>query len=94
MPLVETLLLTLGPAVAKAILKSWLPSDVADAAGASLIDLLKSRTEDLLAQRQGRRQFEEIGDNVAKSLQPLFEASSLDKASRKAVARAVSDTLE
>jgi hypothetical protein len=33
MPLVETLFLTLGPAVARAILKSWLQSDVADAWG-------------------------------------------------------------
>ena len=71
MPLVETLVLTLGPAVAKAILKGWLQSDVADAAGGSLIDLLASKTKDVIAQQRGKQQFDAIGLQVAESLQPL-----------------------
>jgi hypothetical protein len=62
MPLIEALTLQVGPAIAKSILKVWLKdrkfaSDIAS----SLMDLLKSKTADVIAQRRASRQFEEIG---------------------------------
>jgi hypothetical protein len=95
MTLVETLALTVGPAIAKAILKSWLKdSDIALNTTSSLVDLLKSKTEDKIAQKRGDRQFEEIGERVAGSLLPLFEEAHLEESGRVAVARAVAETLD
>jgi NACHT conflict system protein len=74
MPLIEALTLQVGPAIAKAILTVWLKdrkfaSDIAS----SLMDLLKSKTADVIARRRASRQFEEIGERVAESLLPVFE---------------------
>jgi hypothetical protein len=73
MALLETLTLQVGPAIAKAILKFWLKdqkfaSDIAS----SLLDLIKSKTADVIAQRRAVRQFEEIGEKVAENLLPVF----------------------
>jgi hypothetical protein len=80
----------------KAILKVWLKdrkfaSDIAS----SLMDLLKSKTADVIAQRRASRQFEEIGEKVAESLLPVFEmeGAHLDESSCTAVALAVAETL-
>ncbi|HVM59852.1 MAG TPA: hypothetical protein VMV72_03215 [Verrucomicrobiae bacterium] len=61
MTLLETLTLAVGPAIAKAILKIWLKDEhiTLDAASA-LVDAIKSRTTDVIAQQQARRQFEAI----------------------------------
>jgi ketopantoate reductase len=96
MPLIEALTLQVGPAIAKAILKVWLKdrkfaSDIAS----SLMDLLKSKTADVIAQRRASRHFEEIGEKVAESLLPVFEmeGAHLDESSCTAVALAVAETL-
>jgi hypothetical protein len=95
MTLVETLALTVGPTIAKAILKSWLKdSDIALNTTSSLVDLLTSKTKDKIAQQRGRRQFEEIGEKVAESLLPLFEEAHLEESGRVAVALAVAETLD
>ena len=51
MPMVyETLLVTLGPAIAQGILKTWLKDwSLAEDIGSGLVDLLSSHTEDVLA---------------------------------------------
>jgi hypothetical protein len=74
MALIETLTLQVGPAIAKAILKVWLKDRrlAADIAS-SLVDLIKSKTADVIAQRRASRQFEEIGERVAESLLPVCE---------------------
>jgi len=95
MTLIETLALTLGPAIAKAILKSWLKdSDIALDTTSSLVDFLTSKTKDVIAQQRGRRQFEEIGERAAESLLPLFEEARLEESDRVAVALAVAETLD
>lgn len=94
MALVETLALTVGPAIAKTILKSWLKdSDIMASASASLMDLLAAKTKDGIAQKRGGRQLEEIGEKVAESLLPLFKEAGLEKDSQTAVALAVANTL-
>ena len=87
MPLLETLALQVGPTIAKSILKLWLKdSGVASDVTSSLVDILKLKTTDAIAQRRAQRQFEEIGENVAESLLPVFEGTSLDEGSRRTFA--------
>ncbi|MGB0386920.1 MAG: NACHT domain-containing protein [Ardenticatenaceae bacterium] len=94
MAFLETLLLTVGPAIGKGVLARWLgESEVAGEVGGSLVDLLAARTGDRVAQRRGARQFEEIGERVAESLLPLFEGALLEEGSREAVALQVAETL-
>jgi len=94
MPLLETVTIEVGAAVAKSILKLWVKdSTLGEDISSSLIDLFKSRTSDALAQRRGQRQFETIGEKVGESLLPLFqsEGASLDEGDRTAVALAVAE---
>jgi hypothetical protein len=97
MPLLETLAIKVSSSIAKAILKRWLKdSPVTEAASSSLIDIIQSKTNDILAQRRGNRQFEEIGERVAMSFLPIFEDGSnhLDESGRIAIAMAVAETLD
>jgi hypothetical protein len=97
MALLETLTLQVGPAIAKAILKFWLKdSRVASDITASLMDFIKSKTTDVIAQQRAKRQFEEIGERVAESLLPVFEieGTHLEEGARAAVAYAVARTLD
>lgn len=97
--LVETLTLRVGPVIAKAILKVFL-KDKGIALGSSeaVIDLLKSKTSDVLAQQHAKRQFEEIGERVAQSLEPVFEADGFNikekESSFKAITLALAETIE
>lgn len=75
MPIFETLSLTLGAAIAKHIIKSWLGDKVGDIGG-ELLDLLKGKAESTLAQREAARRIEKIGQEVAIKLRPLFEVES------------------
>jgi len=72
MPVFETISLSLGAAIAKQIIKSWLGDNVADLSG-ELLDLLKGKAENVSAQREAARHIEKIGEEVATKLRPLFE---------------------
>jgi hypothetical protein len=95
MPLLEVVTVEVGATIAKYILKQWLKdaslgSDIAS----TVIDILKSKTSDMIAQRRGNRQFEIIGEKVGESLLPLFEyeGAHLDEGERIAVGYAVAAT--
>src|SRR5947209_10022685 len=96
MPLLEALAIDVGSSIAKAIVKRWLGDSgpIPDTA-LSIVDVLKTRTSDRLAQRRAERQFEAIGEKVGESLLPLFqvEGAVLEENERLAVARAAADTL-
>ncbi len=95
MPLAEILIGSLGPAIAKSLLKVWLKDqELAADVGSELIDLLKQKGLDIATQRAGRRAFEKIGDEVAQSLAPLFRGSDIDENGKEAVALAVGGTLD
>jgi hypothetical protein len=97
MSLFESLTLIVGPALAKAVLRLWLRDHgIVSETGASLIDLLKLKGADAIAHHRGQRQFEEIGEKVAESLLPVFEAegAELKENSRNAVALMVAETIE
>ena len=87
----------LGGAIAKGILKLWLKDHAVGAmVGAGLVDLLKSKTKDLLAREKGEVHFRAIGLKVAESLLPVFEdeGAGIDEGGLTAVALAVAGTLE
>ncbi len=89
--MIETVL-TVGAAISKAVLRIWLKDDISVATGDSLIDIIKGRVNGTLEQQEIERQFSAIGDRVAKSLEPLFEDSSLREYDRDSIARAIVDT--
>src|SRR6266581_3672147 len=61
MPLAEAVTIEVGAAIAKSIFKLWLKdSQLGGDISSSLIDLLKTKTSDALAQRRGQRQFDII----------------------------------
>ena len=65
MPLLEVLTIEVGTSIVKAILKMWLKdSSIASDVSLTIVDILKSRTTDKLAQRRAQRQFEVIGEKV------------------------------
>ena len=95
MALVEAVTLSVGPAIAKAILKLWLKDSViATSALSSVVDVLAKKTGDVLAQQRGKREFEAIGETVATSLLPLFDEFRIDEEEKAAVALGVAQTLE
>ena len=71
--LIEILVVTIGHAIAKSLVKIWLKDTlIGETVTESILDLLKGKTSDLIAARKGSRLFEEVGDKVAKSLEPTF----------------------
>ena len=95
MALLEIVTMEVGAAIAKSIIKLWLKDSTLDDVSSSIVDLLKSHTSDVLAQRRGQRQFETIGEKIAENLLPLFqmEGIRLKENSRTAVAQAVATAL-
>lgn len=96
MPAGETLIVEVGSAIAKALLKLWLKdAGLASDISSSLVDILKKKTSDRVAQNRGQRQFEDIGESVATSLLPLIEIeySRLDEPSKNAVILASAESL-
>ncbi|MGH7492273.1 MAG: NACHT domain-containing protein [bacterium] len=77
MPAFETISLSLGAAIAKQIIKSWLGDNVAAGLSGELVDLLKSKTENTLTQHESTRRIEKIGEQLVGKLRPVFEVESL-----------------
>jgi Leucine-rich repeat (LRR) protein len=96
MSLAEIVTIELGTVLAKSVLKVWTKDSVIlQDISSSLIDLLKARTSDALAQRRGQRQFEIIGERIADNLLPFFEVEGahLEEEGRTAVVLAVAEAL-
>lgn len=89
MALLESAVLGVGSGIAKGVLKLWLGSDhpIQSEVSATLIDLLKQATGDLLAQRSANRQFEAIAERTAINiLDPLeAEGDPVDDALRQRI---------
>jgi len=94
MVLLETLTLGVGSAIGKSLLKVWLKDlAIEQEIGLSILDILKSKGADIIAQRRGERQFEAIGEKVVENLLPLFDESSLTEDSKVFVAQEVAKTI-
>ena len=96
MSIVEALTVELGGSIAKAILKFWLKDySIAADITSDLIGLIKGKTKDVLAQNRAKRQLETIGERVAETLLPIFEAERtlLDEGSQIAIVLRISEIL-
>src|SRR6266853_103470 len=96
MSLLAAAAIEVGKAITKSIFKIWVKdSKLGDDISSNLIDLIGSKTSDILAQRKGNRQFEEIGDKISESIRPLLESEGVDvdTSERRAIAIAVATTL-
>jgi len=91
-----TLLVILGPAIAKTILDSWLNnSPLAKAIGSEIVDKLTDTITNPSDRQNTQREIERIGKQIAEQMRPIFnkEASHLDEGSRSAIQFAIADTL-
>lgn len=92
--IISTLTFLVGPAIARVILRRWLrDSDIAEELTGSLFDLIRSQTDDVRAQSYGTRQFEEIGEQIAISLLPVFETEFVGELNLLAITEAVATSL-
>ncbi|NQT15575.1 MAG: NACHT domain-containing protein, partial [Planctomycetes bacterium] len=97
MSLLTVLLTGVGSGITKGILKLWLKDDpIAQAAGSSVVDVIKKKTGDLLAARSARRQFEQISERAAKAVLQVVEAEAaeMDPEDQMVVARAAGETVK
>ncbi|MBE0621295.1 MAG: NACHT domain-containing protein [Burkholderiales bacterium] len=94
--LTETLALSLGPAIAKSVIKIWCKdhSLVSDATTA-VIDFLAPKLKDQVERKKAARLFERIGEDIAESLIPVFEmeGSRFDPGAIESIAIEVGDTI-
>jgi len=97
MGLVEALAVTLAPAIGKAVAKQWFKdSPIIAETAATILDLFKSKTTDVIAQRRAARQIEAIGERIAENLLSVFQAEGaiIDEGGQVAVAYAVAETID
>lgn len=96
MALLEALAISIGPVIAKYILKVWLGEGVTNDIGAVVVDLLVGKSKEQIARYNAGRYFAEIGETVALQVEPLYrnEFSSLSTNDRKVVAFEVAATIE
>lgn len=92
----EALIIAVGSAIAKSILKIWFKEyRIASDVSITLVDIIKTKVSSVMTQQATKRQFEEIGQRVGRELTIYFkkEAPEMDDGSRTAVALAVANTL-
>src|SRR4051812_2975537 len=75
---IETLLLAVGTATAKAVARIWIRGDAATDLTDVLMDQLSGRVPGIMERRRASRQFQEMADRVAQQLQPLIHHDSGD----------------
>lgn len=100
MAVIEPLIVQLGPTIAKFILSFWLNNDnlspnfTADGVS-DILSIISSRTSDVIAQRRAVRQFTEIGEKIAESLEPVIttEFKDLNESSKTSVIIALNDVI-
>jgi F0F1-type ATP synthase membrane subunit b/b' len=96
MPLAETLIAFVAPAITKTVLKLWVGDEKLAAAGGVGIDILAKAIPELRVRNEANRQLDAIGEKAAESLQFIFETEgkSLLVDEQEAVAKLVAQTLD
>lgn len=97
MPLLETLVLSIGPAIAKTLLKFWAGDNkLAAESGDSAIEALSKIIPEIRTRNEALRQLDAIGERAAESLIFTFEAEGkqLMIDDQEVVARLVAETLD
>lgn len=93
--LLAALTIEVGASIAKLMLKLWLKDFAATADDTTTImDILRAKLDDRIAQKRTQRQFEAIGERIGESLFPIFEAyNNLHEGSHTTVALTVAEVL-
>ena len=89
MDLITILVNVVGNGMAKGIINIWLGEENFEKEIAkNFVGILSSKTTDLLAQRKGNRQFEEISEKIAENLLPIFNSfgNTISKKRKKVIA--------
>lgn len=97
MPTLETAVIALGTAVAKAACGVWLGKEaIIEAAGASVIDLAAGKLTSLRSRRQFHRLWQQAAEEVAGRIEPIVssEFAGLPENERLAALDAVTDTFD
>ncbi len=97
MPLLESATLGLGPPLAKAIVKLWLPDHpLAVAANDGIVEILRKRGESFTTADATDRIFRNLASDVAANLQRVVEVeySDLPESDHDAAVKAVADTFQ
>ena len=94
---VETALIRIGTSVASAVFKAWLKNKAGGKLDtASVVGLIDKNVGDAWERRKVRRQFDQMAEEIARSLQPYIdvEYGGLRDNEKNAAILAVADTLE
>ena len=97
MPLLETLIATVAPAIARTVVKLWAAEDKsASEIGGASIDVLAKLMPDIRARTEANRQLAAVGEKAAESLAFVFdtEGKNLMTEDQEAVADLVAKTLD
>src|SRR5260370_1074029 len=97
MALMETLIATVAPSIAKTVLKLWASDDkLASESGTSVIEILDKLIPEIRARKEADRQLAAIGEKAAESLLFIFETEGkiLTADDHEAVAKLVAQTLD
>ncbi len=71
--LADLLILNLGARFTKLLVESWLGKEAGTTVLGDVFDILKGRIQSGADQKKAKREFEELGDRMARELLPLFE---------------------
>jgi hypothetical protein len=73
MTLLDLLILKLGARFTKLLIESWLGKDARTTIAGDVVDLLTGQFQSAADRKKAKREFEEVGDRMARELLPLFE---------------------
>ncbi|HWM91875.1 MAG TPA: hypothetical protein VN493_14005, partial [Thermoanaerobaculia bacterium] len=73
MTLPDLLILNLGARFTKLLIEAWLGKGAGNTTAGDIVDLFKARIQSTADQKKAQREFEELGDRMARGLLLLFE---------------------
>jgi len=94
MPLIETLAVSLGSAVARAMLKLWVKDPSIQGLSVDTTDAIAQVIPDFFDRRRTKSQFDRVADLVARKILPYYESRrGLPENEKEAAVLAVADTI-
>ncbi|HEX5718068.1 MAG TPA: NACHT domain-containing protein, partial [Thermoanaerobaculia bacterium] len=95
MSFADLLILKLGARLTKLLIESWLGKGAGMTIAGDVADLLTSRIQSTADRRKAEREFEELGDRMARELLTLFESAKRQgHVNKEAVVLALESTLD
>jgi NACHT domain/Leucine Rich repeats (2 copies) len=92
--LADLLVINLGARFTKLLVESWLGKGATTTVIGDVVDVFKGRIQSAADQKKAKREFEELGDRMARELLPLFErAEQRGQVNVEAVILALESTL-